>query len=129
MTKGEAKSAIKRINYAYDTYFRPLGISRRRFAYICYDYHKGRASALYLDNLREFQNDECYQSYFNVGEYNDFLRLHPELVVADIIGLYEEKGFPTDPNTFPSEYTLTMEYQKKFNFNIKTRKINGINDL
>lgn len=129
MTQGEAKSAIKRINYAYDTYFKPLGISRRRFALICIDYHNGRSSALYLDSLREFQDDECYQCYFNVDEYNDFLRLHPESVVADIIGLYEEKGYPTNPNTFPSEYTLTMEYQKKFNSNIKTRKINGINDL
>lgn len=129
MTKGEAKSAIKRINYAYDNYFRPLGISRRKFAFICMDYHKGRASALYMDSFREYQNDDIYQCYFNVDEYNDYCRLHPELVVADIIGLYEEKGYPTNPNTFPSEYTLTMEYQKKFNSNIKTRKINGINDL
>lgn len=129
MTKGEAKSAIKRINYAFLTYFRPLGISRRKFAEICVDYHTARSSALLVDAHRTFADSDLYQCYFNVDEYNDFIYLHPEIKASDILGLYEEYFYPTNPNSFPSEYALTMHYQEKYNANIKTRKINGINDL
>lgn len=122
-TKYEINSAIRRIDNAYNKYFKPLGYSRQYFAEFVQSYWKRYQSFLLRDSLRTASSYALSYAFFNIDDHlDDDLDNINDLLLAD---LEEEKlQWSTHYNFNPVEVSANNRLSEIFNDNIKHRHIN-----
>lgn len=125
-TKYDAKHTINSINYAYNTYFKPLGFSRLDFSNFVNSVWDHYYTYLYRNSLDNVELGQQVFQFYNVSDglhYNSY-RLHSRLYRV----IHNLPDDLLDPNNFPNEIQSTQEKIVKFNRNIKQRKINQFNN-
>lgn len=132
LTKSESAYNIRRINYAYDHFFKPRGFSRSSFARICRKFNDDYSIWLYIKSQSDLPPDQAVQSFYNCGDIINGL-VSNETVYSYITPLIqkryckEDRRFydVLDPNIFPLEIEATEKLNKKYDDNIKHRNVNN----
>lgn len=123
LTERESKYYIKRINYCYDAYYRPLGISRLDFADFVLRYNDAFFTSLYIESQTDIPPSEYIYAFFNISDVKrGYIRNDTLLPLLEGIADYK-----LDPDVFPLEIEQTKLLTKKFEDNIKHRSISQIN--
>ncbi|MDE5568268.1 MAG: hypothetical protein K2J12_07480 [Muribaculaceae bacterium] len=117
-TKSEIQYYINRINRAYETYFKPLGIGRMTFAKLCRRFNDDYYIWLYYKSQSDVSLDMCLQSFYNLQDVNS------SIVKNYTIDVYLNPNVEYNPNTYPIEIEATKKLLNKYNSNIKQRKVN-----